>query len=143
MVFNTQILLGVLASVAGSVGGAKQSSVISEASQKFSKSLIVEPSETGGLPKISPHMPAPSISVGAGGSGNKSVQPERSPQTLDKSLSDQVGEMADDSVRATETAESASVETILKERSPDEPPNPKKRMWEDSTSGSTQAKDEL
>lgn len=146
MVFNTQVLLGILASVAGSVGGPTQSNAISKASQRISKSLIVEPSETRGFPKFSSNMPTSSIAVGAGGSGTKSQQPEESPQNLDKSLSDQVGEMAEASEIATATAESTSAETTLKERSTDEPPNPKKRMWEDSTRGSTQAshpRDEL
>ena len=146
MVFNTQVLLGLLASLAGSVGGTKQSDVISEVSQRISKSLIVKPAETGGFPNYSSNMPAPSISVRPGGSETKSLQPEQSLQTLNKSLSDQVGDMAEASEKATETAESASAETTLKERSTDEPPNPKKRMWEERTSGSTQAphpRDEL
>ena len=146
MVFNTQVLLGVLASVAGSIRGAKQSSVISEASQRISKSLIAEPSETGRFPNFSSNMPAPPIPVGAGGRSTKSLQPEQSPQNLDKNLSDEVGEMAEASKKATETAETTSAETTLKERSADEPPNPKKRMWEDSTNGLSQAshpRDEL
>ena len=145
IVFNTQVLLGLLASVAGSVGGAKQNSLISEASQRFSKGLIVEPSETGRFPDFSPNMPAPSILVGAGESETKSLQREQSLQKSDDSLSDQVGKMAEASEKATETAERASAKTTLMERSTDEPPNPKKRMWEDSTSGSAQVshRDEL
>ena len=146
MVFNTRILLAALASVAGSVGRAKQSSVISEFSQRISKSVIVEPSETGGFPIFSPNMAAPSIPVGAGGRGTKPLQPEQSSQNLDTSISDQVGEIAKASEKVTERAETTPAETTLKERSNDEPPNPKKRMWEDNTSGSTQTshpRDEL
>ena len=146
MVFNTRVLLAALASVAGSVGRAKQSSLISEASQRISKSVIVESSETGAFPIFSSKMAAPSIPVGASGSGTKHLQPEQSPQNLDKSMSDQVVQIAEASEKATETAESTPAETTLKERSTDEPPNPKKRMWEDSTSESTQTshpRDEL
>ncbi|KAL8791541.1 MAG: hypothetical protein Q9195_005869 [Heterodermia aff. obscurata] len=146
MVFNSEVLLSVLASLAGSVERTKQSSVISDASQRISKSLTVEPNKIGVFPKISSNMPAPSIPGGARDSGTKSLQPDQSPNNLDKSLSDQVGEIAEASEKATETAESTSAETTLKERSTDEPPNPKKRMWEDSASGSTPAshpRDEL
>ena len=159
MVLNTQVILSLLASIAGSVGGIQQSKVISQASERISKSLVVKPSATGEFPTFQPNMPAPSVAVGAGGSGAKSVQAEqvskKSDTSLsdqigdmaeskksDASLSDQIGDMAESAQTATQSADTASTEdyqgTVLDERSSDEPPNPKKRMWEERTVEPTQ-----
>lgn len=142
MVLNTQVILSLLASVAGSVGGIKQSKVISQASERISKSLVVKPSATGEFPTFQPNMPAPSIAVGAGGSGAKSVQVEQVSKKSDTSLSDEIGDMAESAQTATQSADTASTKdhqgTVLEERSSDEPPNPKKRMWEERTLEPTQ-----
>ena len=83
-------------------------------------------------------------------------QPEQPSRIEDKSLSDQVGEMAEQSQMAeqsekdeqsqteeqsqkeehTQPEDIATLEeerqgTVLRERREDEPPNPKKRMWEE------------
>lgn len=62
---------------------------------------------------------------------------------------EKVGEMVGKTSEAASSShptQSSSVqETILRERESDEPPNPKKRMWEEDTSGTgdTRVKDEL
>ena len=77
-------------------------------------------------------------------------QPEQPSRIEDKSLSDQVGEMAEQSEKEeqrqteeqsqkeehTQPEDIATLEderqgTVLRERREDEPPNPKKRMWEE------------
>lgn len=142
MVLNTQVILSLLANVAGSVGGIKQSKVISQASERISKSLVVKPSATGEFPTFQPNMPAPSIAVGAGGSGAKAVQVEQVSKKSGTSLSDQIGDMAESAQTATQSADTASTKdvqgTVLEERSSGEPPNPKKRMWEERTLEPTQ-----
>ena len=142
MVLNTQVILSLLASIAGSVGGIQQSKVISQASERISKSLVVKPSATGEFPTFQPNMPAQSIAVGAGGSGAKSTPAEQVSKKSDTSLSDQIGDMAESAQTATQSADTASTEdhqgTVLEERSSDEPPNPKKRMWEERTVEPTQ-----
>lgn len=64
-------------------------------------------------------------------------------------MSEKVGEMAEKTSEAASSShptQGDSVqETVLRERESDEPPNPKKRMWEEDTSGKgdTRARDEL
>ena len=65
-------------------------------------------------------------------------QPERSSRKEGKSVSEQVGEMAEQSRKAEHTQpENTAIEdgeqqsTVLRERREDECPNPKKRMWEE------------
>ena len=150
MVFNTQVILSFFATVAGSLGAAKQSNALVQASQRISTSLIIKPSATGDFPRFQPNMPAPSMAVGAGGSGAKASQSEQKSQTTDKSLSEEVGKMVEQSQseQRSLSAESgkAAQGTILRERGHDEPPNPKKRMWEEKpaeVSEETQQRDEL
>lgn len=149
MVFNTQVILNLLVTVAGSIETAKQGSAILQASERVSRSLVVKPSATGSFPTFQPNMPVPSIAVGAGGSGAKATQPEQASQESEKSLSDQTGDNPQ-TAKSTTSADDASGETqrgtILRERNSDEPPNPKKRMWEESTTEPTESsgsKDEL
>lgn len=125
------IIIGASASVVGAIGGASQSSVLSE----VSTSLIVKPSATGGIPKFSAGMSAPSVNVGGGGSGAKDQQ-YRAPQSESKPLTEEVGKIIDDSQKEEKSGgnsdePSSSAGTVLRERSSDEPPNPKKRMWEE------------
>ncbi|KAL8824017.1 MAG: hypothetical protein Q9191_005367 [Dirinaria sp. TL-2023a] len=151
MVFNAQLILSLFATIVGSVGAAKQSDALLQASERISTSLIVKPSATGGFPRYQPNMPAPSVAVGAGGSGVKAPQPGAESSSAEKSLSERVGQMAEQSQevqRAPSTSsENAGQETVLRERNDDEPPNPKKRIWEEPrpevpTEGS-RARDEL
>ena len=150
MVFNTQVLLGLFATIAGSLGGAKQSNALSQASERISTSLIIKPSATGDFPRFQPNMPAPSVAVGAGGSSAKASQPERKSQSAEGGLSEQIGEMAEQSQQEQQapsaTAENASQGTVLRERGRDEPPNPKKRVWEEKpqeAAEGAQVRDEL
>ena len=139
-----QLLLGSLSAIAGTVGAKDHSSVLSQASESFSTSLAQKPTGTGKIPTFKPNSPAPSVRVGAGGQGAKMEQPNRPSRKADKSLSDQVGEMAEqsqseaytqkeESRRSDETvkADGERQETVLRERRADELPNPKKRMWEE------------
>ena len=153
--FVVQILVSSLSATAGAVGAKNQSSALSETSQQISTSLAQIPTGTGKIPKLSPNRPAPSIAAGAGGRGAKMQQPGHPPKMQDKSLSDQVGKMAEESQKAEkdpgneeEKAAGAEMEqqgTILRDRRPDEQPNPKKRMWEEPIDRQSQGKprDEL
>lgn len=151
MVFNTQVILSLFATVIGSFGAAKQSDALLQASERISTSLIVKPSATGDFPRYQPNMPAPSVAVGAGGSGAKAPQPPGvEPSSEKQSLSEQVGQMAEQSQEqraSTTSSENASQETVLRERNDDEPQNPKKRMWEEpppeAPGEGTRARDEL
>ena len=63
-------------------------------------------------------------------------------------MSDAVGEMAEKESGTTLSGSSAEAEpqgTVLKERASDEPPNPKKRMWEETTAAQedSRPRDEL
>ena len=135
MIFSTQVILSLFATVVGSLGAAKQSEALLETSERISTSLIVKPSATGDFPRYQPNMPAPSVAVGAGGSGAKAPQPGVESSSAEQSLSEQVGQMAEQSQEGqrapTASSENASQETVLRERNNDEPPNPKKRMWEE------------
>ena len=139
-----QLLVGSLSAIAGTAGAKNQSGVLSQASKSISTSLAQKPTGTGKIPTFKSDSPAPSVHVGAGGEGAKMPQPEQPLRNEDKSLSDQVGEMAEQSQKEahtqtddrTQPEQTASQEgegkgTVLRERREDEPPNPKKRMWEE------------
>lgn len=125
-----QVIIGTSASVVGAVGGTSQSSILSE----VSTSLITKPSATGEIPKFGAGMSAPSVNVGGGGSGAKDQQ-YRAPRSEGKPLTEKIGEMIDESQKEGKSVgnseEASSEGTVLRERSSDEPPNPKKRMWEE------------
>lgn len=147
-----QLLIGSLSAVAGSVGAKNQSSALSQASQSISTSLAQKPTGTGKIPTFRPNSPAPSVNVGAGGQGAKMQQPDKASRKEGTSLSDQVGEMAEQSQKEEPTqpedeaiTEGETQGTVLRERREDEPPNPKKRMWEEpiDRSGQEKQRDEL
>ncbi len=128
-------------------GAVKQSAALSNASEAVSTSLFVQPSATtGGIPTFDATMSAPSIDVGGGGKGQS---PPQASQGEGKSLSEEVGKMAE----AIQQAEEAKVEssqpapqgTVLRERRSDEAPNSKKRMWEEPSQqqGEARQRDEL
>lgn len=137
----------------GAAGGASQSSAPSAVLDSLSTSLIVQPSATGGIPKFHPEMSAPSIAVGGGGAGAKDQQ-HSTPRSGEK-LTEQVGKMAEENREREKQGEEAATNkakqdgvpgTVLGERKSDEPPNPKKRMWEENTDPGVQgdrARDEL
>lgn len=151
IIFSIGVFLNLFATIAAALGGAEQSNALSQASERISTSLIIKPSVTGGFPRFQPNMAAPSIAVGAGGSGAKATQSEQNSGSTETNLSEQVGQTAEQSQQQQQealsvTSESASQGTVLRERSSNEPPNPKKRMWEgippEATEG-TQRRDEL
>jgi hypothetical protein len=108
-------------------------------------------------------MSAPSIAVGGGGAGSKDQQhQQRQPHVEGKRpLSETIGKMAEESRQQSdhEDASEASRQvignptrgspqhaTVLRERRSDEPPNPKKRTWEENeevTQQEERVRDEL
>ena len=181
-----QLLVGSLSAVAGTVGAKNQSSALSQASQSIATSLAQKSTGTGKIPTFRPNSSAPSVNVGAGGLGAKMQQPEKPSWKEGKSLSDEVGEMAEQSQKEahtqseatasvvgeqqgkslsdegggmaeqsqkeeraqpedTATTEGGQQGTVLRDRREDEPPNPKKRMWEEpiDRSGEEKQRDEL
>ena len=145
--YLVQILVGTLSSAIGTVGAKNESLALSQSSVSISTNLAQIPTGTGKIPKRQPGQPAPSIMVGAGGYGAKMQPPERQAQSIsasqelqgDKSLSDQVGEMAEQSTveeKAPEESKQEEKGTTLRERTEEDgPPNPKKRMWEERVDG--------
>ena len=136
--FAVQLFVASLSAVAGTVGAKNQSRALSQASESIAKSLAQKPTGTGKIPTFRLNSPAPSVNVGAGGQGAKMQQPQQPSQEEDKSLSDQVGELAEQSEKEqhiqpekTVAVEGERQGTVLRERRDDEPPNPKKRMWEE------------
>ncbi|MCJ1478936.1 hypothetical protein MMC13_007620 [Lambiella insularis] len=128
------ISLGAFSSLVGAAGGSSPSPTLPSASAQLSSSssLIIQPSATGGRPSFKAGMAAPSVGAGAGGKGAKSGPPAQNDQA-EASLSDQVGQMIEDSQEAAEPGHQGQAEqgTVLRERTADEPPNPKKRMFEE------------
>lgn len=127
-----QLLVGSLSAVAGTVGAKNQSSALSQASESIATSLAQKSTGTGKIPTFRTNVAAPSVNAGAGGQGAKMQQPEQPSRKEEKSLSDRVGEMAEQS-QHTQPENSATVEgehqgTVLRERREDEPPNPQKRV---------------
>ena len=121
-----QFSLSTFASLVGATGDPRQTSA-------SSRSLKVQPSANGGFPRFSNSMAAPSINVGAGGKDVRAA-PSRQAGQNDESLLDKVGKMLDNSEQeADEERQSGQAEagTVLRERTADEPPNPKKRMFEE------------
>ena len=148
----TSAFLNVFIAIFSATGAAKHSAALSNFSEQVSTSLVVQPSATsGGIPTLDATMAAPSIRVGGGGKGQP---PPQAPQGQDKSLSEEIGKMAEASQKAEEAkVESSQPEipqpsqhgTVLRERRSDEQPNPKKRMWEEPTQQQDEARrrDEL
>lgn len=122
-------------SLTSAIGG---SAALSSKPNQASVPTITNPTAEGGFPRFSGAMSAPNIRVGAGGGGAKAAPPGQKAQG-DGTLSDKIGQMVDDARQALpEQGQAASQpeqeeqETVLRERRPDEPPNPKKRMFEGS-----------
>lgn len=140
------ILFGVVASSETAVGATSSSSI-----------LIVQPSASGrGTHRFNPNMPKPSIPSGAGGQGAKEgkagdgitdkvgkmveetqEQEHRQQQGMAsgekerfESNEDEEGEGEEEDEEGDEEEEEPS-ETVLREPTAEETPNPKKRMWEE------------
>lgn len=129
--------VGLLASV-GIVGGAASQGGIG-VTAVTGTSLIVQPSATGGIPRFSQRMSAPSIVVGGGGRGGPGPQqPGRATSSGEGSMTEQIGKMAEDSQEDQRGEEKhgeseASKDTKLEEQQRQEQPrNPKKRMWDEN-----------
>ncbi|MCJ1402587.1 hypothetical protein MMC11_005807 [Xylographa trunciseda] len=141
-----QVSIGAFVNLAGAIGGTTQTSALSDASTQISssRSLIIKPSATGGSPQFRAGMSAPYINVGVGGKDVKSGGSESSSQN-DGSLSDKVGQMVEDSRHGEESNQAADADqtTVLRERNADEPPNPKKRMFEEPPAEGSRVRDEL
>ena len=141
--FIVHIFIGSLSAAAGAVGAKNQSVALSQSAASISASstLAQKSTTTGGIPKFPKDHVAPRIRAGGGGQGAKMGQPgESAPgqlpqqqQEAEKTLSDQVGEMAEDSQKPDKAASDAESQgTVLRERTAEDgPPNPKKRMWEE------------
>ncbi|KAL8849440.1 MAG: hypothetical protein Q9221_005572 [Calogaya cf. arnoldii] len=145
-IFVVQSFLGTFAFTIGILGATKQSTALDQASVRISTTLSEHPIATGQMPTFPTGMSAPFVRVGGGGKGQP---PPQKPQDGRKTMSDAVGEMAekDSGTISSESSTSAvgPEGTVLKERAPDEPPNPKKRMWEEDAApqGDSRPRDEL
>jgi protein transport protein SEC20 len=124
-------------------GAASSAASSSVAVSSSSRSLIVQPSATGGIPRREPNAQPYYIPVGRGGGGHRQGQ-DPSPQG---SYSQQVGKMAEQNQQQQEEVpdhpqfrqpKKDEVDegpvtlgdgTVLKES--DKPRNPKKKMWEE------------
>ncbi|KAL9587099.1 MAG: hypothetical protein Q9212_000466 [Teloschistes hypoglaucus] len=143
-VWFIHLSLGTITTIAGALGPKTQGVVTNSVSQPVSSIPIEQLSPTGELPTFQSGMSAPSVRVGGGGKGQP--PPRRDEDT---SLSEKVGEMAEKTSEAASSSHptqgNSVQETVLRERESDEPPNPKKRMWEEDTSGKgdTRTRDEL
>ncbi|KAI4263457.1 MAG: hypothetical protein L6R42_001400 [Xanthoria sp. 1 TBL-2021] len=146
-VFIIQSFLGAFASIIGVLGATKQSTALDQASVRISATSSEQPSAAGQIPTFPAGMSAPFIRVGGGGKGQPSPQ---KPQDERQTMSAAVGEMAQKDSGTISSGSSAAAEgsegTVLRERAPDELPNPKKRMWEENAApqgDSSRPRDEL
>ena len=139
-------LLTLLSSALGIAGATKQNASLSQASESISTSLTIQPSAIGSMSKPTEEMPTLSTAIGGGGEAAKAQQISGEDGN-DTSVSDEVGEMVEKSRNSNSQTEQAAEQTgsgtVLRERGTDEPPNPKKRMWEEPPSDQQQAHDEL
>ncbi|KAI4093946.1 MAG: hypothetical protein LQ344_002544 [Seirophora lacunosa] len=143
--FAIRFVHGASGFLAAAVGVKSQSTSIVQASQRVTSNLQEQPTATEAIPTINRGMTAPSIRVGGGGKGQPRPQPAQEEQ---RSMSDTVAEMAE---KASEVGVSSGTGmeqneqgTTLRERGSDEPPNPKKRMFEEKTVSQEQnLRDEL
>ncbi|KAL8905323.1 MAG: hypothetical protein Q9207_002714 [Kuettlingeria erythrocarpa] len=133
--FILRLFLGASASLAGAVGAKSHSTALTQVPRKVLSSLQVHRTATDELPTFKSGMAAPTIQVGGGGRGQPA--PQRPPDGQQR-LSATVGEMAEKAAGVTSESNPGAQQTEqapkLRERGPDEPANPKKRMWEESTS---------
>ncbi len=131
--FVTVTLTGV-----GIVGGQKRV-VFSSSVARMPQSMTLSTAER---PTWAADRPAAYVSVGAKGGGWGLKRPQETPDAeskkTEKSIVDKIGEMTEE-----EGAENNRGETVLKERAEEDPPNPKKRMYEQEDEKTPQKRDEL
>lgn len=153
MISLLQLFLGAFAALAGASqsSSALSSVVASENVISSTSSLIVQPSASGAIPKFHPSMSAPNIAVGRGGAGAKD-QPYRPQAKNDKSINEEVRKTAAGDESAEKNAgsqkpidgeDTQQQGTLLRGRRDDEPPNPKKRMWEENIDSLAQETDRV
>ncbi|KAL8728613.1 MAG: hypothetical protein Q9166_005266 [cf. Caloplaca sp. 2 TL-2023] len=141
-----RLFLGASAFVFGAVGAKNQSITLNQAFEQVFSTPHGPPSATGEIPTFNIGMSAPSIHVGGGGKGQP---PPQKPQDGYRIISDEVGEMAQKTSETTSSSSSSTVRgnqgTVLRQRAPDEHPNPKKRMWKETAAvqGDSRPRDEL
>ncbi|KAL8818424.1 MAG: hypothetical protein Q9223_002944 [Gallowayella weberi] len=137
------LFFGIFASI---VGAKNQSVAPTQPSGRVSSTLLEQPTASGRIPTFDIGMSAPSIQVGGGGKGQP---PPQQRQDEHRNGSKDVGELAMKTSETTSQTSSTSAPrtqaTVLRERAPDEPPNPKKRMWEENiaSQGDVLPRDEL
>ena len=145
-----QVLILGLSVLAGSLGLSKESKILDQENLRLSSKIVSTATAHGKseIPTFQSGMSAPSIRAGAGGSGAK-VGSEKSKNT-ESTMIDRVGkiiESSDQSAPGTEASRGS--ETKLRERREDELPNPKKKVWietsevADSDNQEKKPKDEL
>ncbi|KAL8796072.1 MAG: hypothetical protein Q9182_007439 [Xanthomendoza sp. 2 TL-2023] len=140
---SVNILFGIFASIAG----AKNQSVApTQPYGRVSSILLEQPTASGGIPTFDIRMSAPSIQVGGGGKGQP---PPQHRQGEHSNASKEVGKSAkktsETTCQSSSTSASQTQAAVLREREPDEPPNTKKRMWEENiaSQGDVPPRDEL
>ncbi|KAL8674053.1 MAG: hypothetical protein Q9168_001540 [Polycauliona sp. 1 TL-2023] len=144
--FVIQSFLGAFTYLIGVSSTTKPSSSFDQVSVPILATAREQPSATGQIPTFPAGMSAPFVRVGGGGKGQP---PPQKPQDDRLTMSDAVGKMAERDPEAVASGssktEQVSEETLLRERAPDEPTNPKKRMWEEDAApqGGSRLRDEL
>ncbi|KAL8700108.1 MAG: hypothetical protein Q9224_001109 [Gallowayella concinna] len=126
------LFLGPFAFLLRALGAKIQSVAPTQASGRVSSTLSEQPTASGGIPTFDIGMSAPSIQVGGGGKGQP---PPQQRQDTHRTVSKDVGEMAKKTSEISQTSSTSAPKTeaaVLRDRAPDEPPNPKKRMWEEN-----------
>ncbi|KAL8999725.1 MAG: hypothetical protein Q9169_001542 [Polycauliona sp. 2 TL-2023] len=145
-VFIIQSFFGAIAYTVGVLGGTPRSTSFEPSSLQASATLPEQPSATGEIPTFPAGMSAPFVRVGGGGKGQP---PPQRPQDKRPTMSDAVGELAEKESKTiasgTFTTGEGSQGAGLRDRAPDEPPNPKKRMWEENAASQdgSRPRDEL
>ena len=150
MIQVVQLLIWSLAILAGSLGISKESKALDQENLRLSSKFDPTATARGKLeiPTFERGMPAPSVRVGAGGSGAKSEKIDG--QGSRTSMTDDIGKIATAKDEpADETQYQNEEETKLRDRRDDEVPNPKKKTWEEPTestrsrTGANPPRDEL
>ena len=135
-------LIGVLTGIGLIGGGGTDVGVSSVASSVIGSETVVHKSATRASRPSMP--PKASLNVGGGGKGGP-VQPRETPQA-GKTISEQVGQIIDDSRTSEEEKDGGTEAPIDGNDQADAQGNPKKRMWEEEKEAVKQepsAKDEL
>jgi len=121
----------------GLFGTAATTTTIASSSTITRTPLIVKPSATGGLPRFAMSGQRPNVPAGGGGYGAK-VRPGEGDPSAQGSMSQQVGQMAEQSQQQAAQQSQAGGEKEVPRRADgqplqesDAPRNPKKRMWDE------------